>query len=60
MEFAFSHAIGVHQEREDSSYETTGTTPSGKRILIVWRYDEEFDAPEEGNVIEVVFVITAY
>jgi hypothetical protein len=60
VEYAYDHASGAHQEREDGSYETIGTTPSGKRILIVWRYDQEFDAVEKGNVIEVVFVITAY
>jgi len=29
-------------------------------ILIVWRYDEEFDALGEDYVVQAVFVITAY
>ena len=59
VEHAYEHRIGLHQERDDGSYETVGTTPSGRVILIVWRYDREFDALSEDNVIEVVFVITA-
>lgn len=60
VEYAWEHRYGPHQEREDGAYETTGRCPSGRRILIVWRYDEEFDAPSEGQVAEVVFVLTAY
>lgn len=60
VEHAFEHRIGPHQEREDASVETVGRTPSGRLILIVWRYDEEFDVLGQDSVIEVVFVITAY
>jgi hypothetical protein len=52
--------VGPHQERQEGSYETVGRTPSGRLILIVWRYDEEFDALGQDYVVEVVFVITAY
>lgn len=44
VEYAFEHRIGLHLERDDGSYETRGRTPSARDILIVWRYDEEFDA----------------
>lgn len=60
VEHAYDHRIGLHQERADGSYETIGATPSGRLILIVWRYDEEFEALQEEGVVEVVFVITAY
>jgi hypothetical protein len=60
VEHAFEHRHGPHQERRDDSYETIGTTPSGRVILIVWRDDEEFDSLGETGVTEVVFVITAF
>lgn len=60
VEHAFQNRIGWHQEREDGSYETIGVTPSGRIILIVWRYDEAFDAIETEGTIAVVFVITAF
>lgn len=60
VEHAFEHRAGPHQERDDGSYETVGRTSSGRLILIVWRYDEEFDALGQDYVVEVVFVITAY
>jgi hypothetical protein len=60
VEYAYDHRLGLHQEREDGSYETSGATASGRMILIVWRYDEEFEALEEEQVVSVIFVITAY
>ena len=60
VEHAFTHRFGPHQERDDGSFETVGETPSGRVILIVWRYDEVFDPLEEAGTAEVVFVITAY
>lgn len=60
VEHAFEHRIGLHKEREDGSYETIGQTAAGRKILIVWRYDEEFDALEEEQGVSVIFVITAY
>ena len=60
VEHAFEHRLGPHQERRDGSYETIGTTPSGRVILIVWRYDEEFDSLEDTGTTDVVFVITAF
>ncbi len=60
VEFAWEHRIGLHQEREDGSFETIGRCPSGRLIMILWRYDEEFDASSEDYAVEMVFVITAY
>lgn len=60
VEHALERRLGPHQEREDASYETVGRTRSGRLILIVWRYDEVYDALAEDSVVEVVFVITAY
>jgi len=60
VEHAYERRIGLHQEREDGSYETMGVTPARRKILIVWRYDEEFEALAEEQVVAVVFVITAY
>lgn len=60
VEYAWSHRRGPHQERDDGSFETVGRTPSGRWVLIVWRYDEEFELLERDHVAEVVFVITAF
>ena len=60
VEYAFENRVGLHQEREDGSFETIGVTPSGRGILIVWRYDEEIDTVEDDGTTEVVFVITAF
>jgi hypothetical protein len=35
-------------------------TPSGRVILVVWRYDEEIGTVEDDGTVEVVFVITAF
>jgi hypothetical protein len=60
VEYGFENGVGLHQEREDGSFETIGVTPSGRTIFIVWRYDEEIDAVEDDGRSEVVFVITAF
>ena len=60
VEYVFEHRLGPHQERRDGSYETIGSTASGRVVLIVWRYEEEFDSLEETGSSDVVFVITAY
>ena len=60
VEHALEHRLGPHQERPDGSYETIGATASGRVILIVWRYDEEFDSLEDSGTADVVFVITAF
>ncbi|MHC4606392.1 MAG: hypothetical protein ACYTAF_05610, partial [Planctomycetota bacterium] len=60
VEHAFRSRFGPHQERDDGSFETVGPAPAGRPILVVWRYDEKFDALEEPCVQEVISVITAY
>lgn len=60
VEHAFENHVGPHQERADGSYETIGMMPSGRVILIVWRYDEEFDPVEDEGTADMVFVITAF
>ena len=60
VEYAVEHRLGPHQERRDGSYETIGSTPSGRVVLIVWRYEEEFDSLEDTGTTDVVFVITAF
>jgi hypothetical protein len=60
VEHAYRHRIGRHEERSDGSFESVGRTPSGRTILMVWRYDEEFDSLEKDHVVEVVFIVTAY
>jgi hypothetical protein len=60
VEAAFENRIGSPKERADGSYVTSGRTASGREVQVIWRYDEEFDALEEGQVVSVIFVITAY
>ena len=60
VEHAFEHRLAAHQGRWDGSYETLGTTLSGRVILIVWRYEEEFDSLEDTGTTDAVFVITAF
>jgi uncharacterized DUF497 family protein len=60
VERAFERHVGPHQERSDGSFETVGMTPSGRAIMIIWRYDEEMDLLEDDGTTEVVFVITAF
>lgn len=60
VEYAFENRLGQHQERRDGSYETVGTTPSGRILLIVWRYDDVFDPLENSGATDAIFVITAF
>lgn len=60
VEHAFRHPISDHLERDDDSFEVLGETPSGRIIMIVWRFDEEPDVLEQEGVAVCVFVITAY
>ena len=51
------------RERGDGSFEMYAETPSGRRIWVVWRYDQEDDEVPDvfGEVSEAMtFVITAY
>ena len=51
---------GLSFEEVEYAFETIGVMPSGRTVLIVWRYDEEIDTIEDDGTIEVVFVITTF
>ena len=62
VEAAFDCIFNL-QERNDGSFEMLAATPSGRRILVIWRYDREDDEVpdvfgEMGD--QPIFVITAY
>jgi hypothetical protein len=62
VEAAFDHVFSL-QERRDGSFRMFAMTPSGRRIWVVWRYDQEDDEIPDvfGELEEVpIFVITAY
>ena len=62
VEAAFGRIYTV-QERRDGSYEMLAETPSGRRIWVIWRYDEsDAEVPDIfGELGEPsIFVITAY
>src|SRR6266487_6049918 len=59
---AFDRVLSLH-ERKDGSFQMFATTPSGRRIWVIWRYDrEDEEIPDVfGELGEVpIFVITAY
>ena len=62
VEAAFDHVFSL-QERSDGSFRMFAVTPSGRRIWVIWRYDQEDDEIPDvfGDVGELpIFVITAY
>jgi len=62
VEAAFDSVFSL-QERRDGSFQMFATTPSGRRIWVIWRYDNEDDEIPDvfGELGEVsIFVITAY
>jgi hypothetical protein len=62
VEAAFNRVL-KHENRDDGSFQTYAQTPSGRRIWIIWRYDEEEDEiPDVFGELEDkrIFVITAY
>lgn len=62
VEAAFDRVFSL-QERKDGSFQMFATTPSGRRIWVIWRYDREDDEVPDvfGELDEVpIFVITAY
>ena len=51
------------EERQDGSYQMYAEVPSGRRIWVIWRYDEEGDdVPDVFGELGAapIFVITAY
>jgi hypothetical protein len=62
VEAAFEAVFSL-RERNDHSFEMFATTPSGRRIWVIWRYDrEEDEAPDVFGELDdaPIFVITAY
>jgi hypothetical protein len=62
VEAAFDRVFHL-EERRDGSYRMFAETPSGRRIWVIWRYDQEDDGVPDvfGDLSEaLIFVITAY
>ena len=62
VEAAFDRVFSL-QKRKDGSFRMFAATPSGRRIWVIWRYDQEDDEIPDafGELGEVpIFVITAY
>jgi hypothetical protein len=62
VEAAFDRVLSL-RERKDGTFQMFASTPSGRRIWVIWRYDREDD--EIPNVFgdlgdAPIFVITAY
>ncbi len=70
-----NHALSVHEvegafdkvltitERSDGSFQMFASTPSGRKIWVIWRYDtEDEEIPDAfGDALPAaIFVITAY
>jgi hypothetical protein len=62
VEAAFDQVFRL-QERRDGSFQMFASTPSGRKIWVIWRYDQEDDEIPDvfGDLGEApIFVITAY
>ena len=62
IEAAFDSVFTLNP-RSDGSYEMFAETPSGRRVMVIWRYDREEDMMPDifGELNEApIFVITAY
>jgi hypothetical protein len=62
VEDAFDSVFSLH-ERRDGSFQMFASTPSGRRIWVIWRYDREDDEIPDvfGDTSDAaIFVITAY
>lgn len=62
VEAAFDLVLSL-EERKDGSFQMFAETPAGRRIWVIWRYDQEDDEVPDvfGDVEEApIFVITAY
>ena len=62
VEAAFDRALRI-EERDDGSFRMLAKTPSGRGIVVIWRYDREDDEIPDifGQLNEPsIFVITAY
>ena len=61
VEAAFNRVVSI-RTRRDGSYEMIATIPSGRTIVVIWRYDRGGVAPNIFADLGVAptFVITAY
>ncbi|HWY86118.1 MAG TPA: hypothetical protein VNX28_05310 [Gemmataceae bacterium] len=62
VEAAFDSVFSL-QDRKDGSFQMFAATPAGRRIWVIWRYDQEDDEIPDvfGELGDVpIFVITAY
>ena len=62
VEAAFDRVFGL-EKRADGSFQMFAETPAGRRIWVIWRYDQEDDKIPDvfGDLDEVpTFVITSY
>lgn len=62
VEAAFERVFKL-EERDDGSYQMFAETPAGRRIWVIWRYDQVADEIPDifGELGEApIFVITAY
>lgn len=62
VEAAFDRVFGL-EKRADGSFQMFAETPAGRRIWVIWRYDQEDDENPDvfGELDGVpIFVITAY
>lgn len=58
VEFAWHRGMTV--PRGGDSFITRGRTPSGRKIKIIWKPHEQFEALEPNLTVDAVFVITAF
>jgi hypothetical protein len=62
VEAAFDRVLSL-RERKDGTYQMFASTPSGRRIWVIWRYDREDDEIPDvfGGLGDApTFVITSY
>ena len=62
VEAAFDRVTWL-RKRRDGSFEMNAEVPSGRQILVIWRYDREDDEIPDvfGDLGDpAIFVITAY
>lgn len=61
VEAAFDRVF-LLRTRRDEAYEMYAVTPGGRRIWVIWRYDDEDDAIDilRDLADAPIFVITAY
>jgi hypothetical protein len=62
VEAAFDRVYSI-QDRRDGSFQMYAETPAGRRIWVIWRYDQESDELTDflgDPIAPPIFVITAY